>query len=108
MKRNWIIGLILAVFCFSVFSSSMADQIVIPNGTTFIEDEAFFGDQSLNDLVLPEGLLHIGSKAFANTSLHSVSLPFSLEYFARDAFDGCPEDFEISVSFIIFTPVQYY
>ena len=93
------IGLIIAVvLCLSVALSALADnQVIIPSGTTTIDAEAFYGDQSLTDVVLPEGLLQIKSKAFANTSLKSVVLPSSLEYFAEDAFDGCPEGFKISV-----------
>ena len=62
-----------------------------------IGEEAFYGDQSITNLELPEGLLRIESKAFADTSLQSVVLPRSLQYFAVDSFAGCPENLVICV-----------
>ena len=98
MKRaKWVLATLIYMVLCMIATVSLADQVVIPSGTTTIEAEAFYGDQSLTDVVLPEGLLQIGSRAFANTSLKSVVLPSSLEYFAEDSFGGCPEGFRISV-----------
>lgn len=97
MKR-YALGIVIVVFlCLVFILPSLADQIVLPSGTTVVEDGAFFGDQSLTELVLQEGLLRIGSKAFASTSLNSVVLPRSIQYFASDAFDFGDEDFEFYV-----------
>ena len=72
-------------------------RLILPKGTTDIEEEAFWGNQSLIDVVLPEGLLRIGSKAFQNTYIRYVILPRSLEYFAPDAFDFSADGFEFYV-----------
>ena len=96
--KIWLWRIAIAVIlCLALVVPSMADQMVLPADITEIEEEAFYGDQSLTELVLPEGLLRIGSKAFAETSLRSVTLPRSLQYFARDAFDFSGADFEVYV-----------
>lgn len=53
-----------------------------------IEDDQFSGDEALDELILPEGLLSIGARAFAGSTLRKINLPDSLEAIADDAFDG--------------------
>lgn len=97
MKKH-VLGIVIAIFLYmALLLPSLADRIVLPSGTTVVEDEAFYCDQSLTELILPEGLLRIGSKAFASTALNSVVLPQSLQYFARDAFDFSNADFEFYI-----------
>ena len=97
MKIRFWRMIIAVILCLALVVPSMADRVVLPSDITEIDDEAFFGDQSLTELELPEGLLRIGSKAFAETSLRSVTLPRSLQYFAEDSFDFSDEDFEVYV-----------
>ena len=85
MKR-WIPLFLMLTLCF-VWGSALAD-LVIPTGTTVIEDSAFYSDSSLSVVVLPNGILRIESKAFRNCGLDQVNLPDSLTYVADDAFDG--------------------
>ena len=53
--------------------------------------EAFYGDTSLEDVDLNEGLKRIESRAFANSSATWVYMPDSLAYIAPDAFSGCAD-----------------
>ena len=63
----------------------------LPAGTTAIKDEAFTG-AACTDLVLPDGLVSIGARAFAGcVDLVNVYLPASLTAIADDAFDGCSD-----------------
>ena len=96
LKRHSRLAALLAV-CILLISSCAAADLMIPRDTTVIEAQAFYGDTSLTAAELPEGLLSIGKQAFAYSSLSSVLLPYSLEYFAPDAFDGCPDTLEIRV-----------
>lgn len=64
-----------------------AGTLTLPGDLIEVEDEAFFGDTSLTEIILPEGLERIGSRAFAGTGLSSVVLPSSLEKIEDDAFD---------------------
>ena len=77
---GFVIGIII---CLLLAVTALADRVVIPAGTTDIEAEVFYGDRSVTDLDLPEGLLRIETKAFASTSLNSVTLPRSLEFSQR-------------------------
>ena len=52
-----------------------------------IEVEAFYGDDSLDEVVLPEGTVSIGSRAFANSSLRRINLPDSLTIIANASDD---------------------
>ena len=98
MRISRTFGIIIGIIiCLLLAVSAQAERVVIPADTTVIEEQAFYGDGSVTDVDLPEGLRRIETKAFANTGLSSVTLPRSLEYFAQDAFDGCPEGFEINV-----------
>lgn len=59
-----------------------------PASLTAIEDEAFLGDQSLDAVVLPDGVASIGARAFQNSSVKQIHLPESIAFIGEDAFDG--------------------
>ena len=64
-----------------------ANTVTIPAGVIMIKEAAFSGDTSLDEVVIPEGCVSIGPRAFAWSSVKSVTLPDSLESIADDAFD---------------------
>ena len=64
-------------------------ELKMPAGLKRIEERAFYGDISLNEVTVPEGTEVIASKAFANSSVKYVTLPASLYSIADDAFSGC-------------------
>ena len=74
---------------------ALAGTLTIPAGTTVIEEEAFYGDPSLDQVILPEGLQRIESHAFAGSSVTLLNLPSTLEYIAEDAFEDCENGLEI-------------
>lgn len=78
MKR--CLALFLAVcILLSLSGVALADGALrIPAGTKAIEDEAFFGDTSLGEVVLPEDIERIGAKAFAGSTVTKINLPDSL------------------------------
>lgn len=61
----------------------------LPAAATAIEENAFFGAASLQEVIIPEGTTTIGSMAFANSGITEITLPDSLESIAADAFSGC-------------------
>ena len=65
-----------------------ADELALPDELLVIESEAFLGNSSLGTVTLPEGLLRIESRAFANSSVEAIKLPASLTFIAEDAFSG--------------------
>ena len=86
MKKIFLIILLLFVVAFNFPTNAV---ISIPRDTSIIENEAFMNDTNLDEIVLPEGIISIYSKAFANSSVSRIYLPNSLLYIADNAFDGC-------------------
>ena len=93
MKTNarilTLTALLIALLTLS--GPALADTLTLPASLKTIEAEAFMGDTSLDEVVLPEGIESIGSRAFANSSVKTVNLPATLTSIADDAFDGVTE-----------------
>jgi len=58
--------------------SAYASTLILPSSLFAIEEEAFYGDTSLDKVVLPETVKEIGARAFAESSLNEIRLPESL------------------------------
>ncbi len=84
----------LLIICFilvmsvSALGYAGADTFVLPAGLKEIEEEAFMGNQAIERVVLPEGLLKIGGRAFAESSVKEINLPESLTYIADSVFEN--------------------
>lgn len=66
-----------------------AEKIVIPDGISFIEEEAFCGSGA-TAVILSDSVKVIYTRAFAECSqLASIQIPSSTVYIANDAFTGC-------------------
>ena len=71
------------------FLSSYLEKIIFTQECKTIEDQAF-EYCSLNDLVLPSQLTHIGREAFAyNSTLTELIIPSTVEYLGYAAFASC-------------------
>ena len=77
--------MVCTLFC--VYAA--AGTLTLPTEVKEIQQEAFSGDTSLDEVVLPDGIVTIGSKAFSNSSVKRIYLPGSLKRIAFDAFEGC-------------------
>ena len=88
MKKTFLFLItLLAVLFIALGTAALADTLTLPADLTAVDDQAFYGDQSLGTVVLPEHLETIGSKAFAGSGVKTVNLPDSLTFIADDAFD---------------------
>lgn len=88
MKCNHILRILFAiVLCLMLITPSLADVLKLPSGTKTIEEYAFYGDKSLDEVVLPDGIETIGDYAFAESGLKKINLPESLESIADHALD---------------------
>ena len=86
MKRLFAFVLLLSLLC---SASAVAGTLDLPEDLTAIADQAFMGDKNLGTVVLPDTLKSIGSKAFADGSIQSITFPASVTSIADDAFDHC-------------------
>ena len=96
MNRSENMGIIKKLNClfvtfllfFGVSTAVYAETLFLPTDLKTIEEAAFAGDTSLDQIVVPEGTLTIGSRAFANSSVKAIALPQSLTTIEEDAFLG--------------------
>lgn len=83
--KFWKLCLALALVC----AVASAETLRLPASLTYIGEEAFARDRSLDAVVVPEGTEEIGPRAFAGSSMRSLSLPGSVTRIADDALEGC-------------------
>ena len=67
------------------------EKVIVSEGVTEICSKAFANCSNLEVVELPEGLIRIESAAFAGcTELKEINIPASVEFIENDAFDSCP------------------
>lgn len=94
------------------FSNTGLTSISIPNSVKSLEEQAFencaklssvslhdgldaifyqcfYGCKNLTDIIIPNSLVYIGVRAFANTGIKNIILPNSLEILGAGAFINC-------------------
>lgn len=82
MKRLLLLLLILSL------SSAAFATSIFPDSLVAIEEEAFAGDVSLENLIISEEVTSIGPRAFAETALKTIAIPSSVTDIAGDAFEN--------------------
>ena len=84
-----IISLALcAAMMFSLSCEVFADTLTLPTALEAIEEEAFYGDESLDEVVVPYGTTSIGPRAFAYSGVRRITIPDTVTEIAEDAFEG--------------------
>lgn len=58
----------------------LSGEYVVNEATAEICDYAFMGCSELTEIILPEGLIHIGYYAFLESGLHALTLPSTVEW----------------------------
>ena len=92
--KKWAVllfGLMCSVLWVGNTFAADAPSLVFPNKLIEIDDRAFYGTTSIDDVVLPEGIQRIGEEAFGYSSLASIYLPESITHIADNAFVGCSD-----------------
>ena len=86
MKK--ILLLFLSLIAVFIVNAASATTLSLPIGLKIIDEEAFYGDSGFDEVILPEGIEAIGAKAFAKSSLRSITLPSSIGSIGEDAFES--------------------
>lgn len=82
-------GLVL-LFCCLGFAPALAERLVLPQGLTVIEEEAFMGDTAITEIIISDGTTTIGNRAFSGcTGLAAITVPDSVVTIGEDVFDEC-------------------
>ncbi len=89
VSRLRVAAALLVLLLFLCACAAADNILTLPENTLDIKEGAFYGDTSLTEVTLPEGILTIGSKAFAYSSVKRIYLPDSLQSITDDAFEGC-------------------
>ncbi len=77
-------------FAFSNFDYIPKEAHEITEEDTDLTKIWFIGDNTITDVIIPEGVERIGMYAFANlTALRSITLPSTLKSISNGAFYGC-------------------
>ena len=71
------------------------ESIVIPSSVKTIGDLAFYGCESLTEIVLPDGLTEIGREVFTKSGLKSINIPSTVKKIGYSAFRRCKSLTEI-------------
>lgn len=73
-------------------------DLIIPDGTTSINDYAFYHCSDLTSVSIPNGVTSIGSNAFSNCSnLTNITIPDSMTSIGYNAFNSCSKLTSITV-----------
>ena len=84
--KKLILPSTLTSYCFKNFSELY--DVNIPENTSQIPDNAFYGCGKLASIAIPSGIKKIGSAAFASTSLAAIDLS-SVTTVSENAFAAC-------------------
>ena len=75
------------------FGEPLVADLEIPNGTTAVGANAFYGCTSLTSVTIPSSVTSIGAGAFAYSGIETLTLSEGLQTIGASAFDHC-EDLE--------------
>ena len=79
----------LALLLMGVTARAEEGVLTLPSGLLSIEEEAFYGVDSADKAVIPDGTVSIGPRAFAQSGFSEIRLPSSVTQIAEGAFYSC-------------------
>ena len=78
------------VICHRAFCFSQIQNVVLPDSLILIGSQAFYGNKQLKKISIPSKVYRIGIQAFCDCrSLTEVVIPESVNYIESSAFSGC-------------------
>ena len=89
-RSNRILSLVMAfVMLFAICgdtATAFASVLTLPAALKTIGARAFYGSASVDEVVIPDGTTSIGEEAFANSSVTKVTIPSTVTTIGADAF----------------------
>ena len=79
---------VLMLLCNGGLAALGEALLKLPAALKSVGEEAFYGDRSIERVVLPDGATTIGARAFASSSLTEIYIPGSMREIADSAFDN--------------------
>ena len=71
-------------------SNKQLTELIIPDGITKIEDNAFEDFESLEKIIIPDSVTEIGNYAFRYCyALKQITIPYSVTKIGKNAFEAC-------------------
>lgn len=83
--RLWLL-LIVTILMIGICPAASAGTLVLPAGVKEIEAEAFRFDTGLEEVILPDAVESIGTRAFADSGLKKINFPANLKTIMEEAF----------------------
>lgn len=93
LLRLLIIDFLCSLILCKLITPSMAEQntLILPSSLISVEDYTFYGNTSIHEVILPDGIKQIKNNAFANSSIKRINLPTSISLIEKNAFYGTTE-----------------
>lgn len=87
----------MSVISAHMYKGSEMVRMIIPEGVTKIEKEAFADCKSLKEITLPNTLIEIEEFTFQNSGIEKINIPDSVEKIGEGAFAGCSKLMEVKL-----------
>ena len=71
------------------YSNNSIEEVILPEGITIIGEQAFYGCTNLKNVILPKSTEIIDNYAFAYCGIKEIILPANTHYINEGAFLGC-------------------
>lgn len=89
--RKFIAMLLTVALLVTGYGACFADRLKLPAAVQTIEKEAFYGDTSVKEVVVPYGTQYIMARAFAYSGIEKIYIPDTVTFIASNAFDGADD-----------------
>jgi len=89
--RNSFVVILVLLLIIGIWNATAETCFVFPESLQCIEEEAFYGI-CVDSIILPDCLITIGPRAFANSRIHDIHLSSSIEFIDDSAFEGAQID----------------